>query len=208
MRRWIFTIICILCIPGLVFAAGAGWQGTEAKDVKTEIKNFNGNLSSADKTVQQALDTLDDLSTSYVDDTAYSSSWDSFTSIAPSQHAVYNIPKHLKFTIIDPASVYAKDTQVCLWPKTDAAITVTNLEFTCNADPTTEPTGDIKWADTFVGLGNATVINAFDTTAGVTSDSTILSGNVAAGKAIYVSFDATPDTLITQISFDVQYNYD
>ena len=117
-------------------------------------------------------------------------------------------PKHLRFTIIDPKTAYGKDHEICIWKATDAAITVTNLEVTCNADPTTEPTGDLKYADTFVGLANATVINAFDTANGVLSDSSMTSGAVASGKAIYISFDAEPDAALTQISFDVTYDYD
>lgn len=121
---------------------------------------------------------------------------------------IAGLPHQLRFTIIDPATVYGKDTQVCLWAKTDAAITITNLELTCNADPTTELTGDIKYADTFLGLANSAVINDFDTTNGARSDSSIASGAVAAGKAIYLQWDTTPDSAITQISGCLTYDYD
>jgi len=116
--------------------------------------------------------------------------------------------KHLRFTIIDPATTYDKDTQVCVWVKVDAAITITNLEVTCDADPGTEVQGDVKWADAFIGLAGATVINDFDTTNGVRSDSSITAGSVASGKSIYIEFDAKPDTNITQLSFDITYDYD
>jgi len=118
------------------------------------------------------------------------------------------ISQILRFTLVDPKSAYGKDHEFCIWSKTDAAITITNIEVTCDADPTTEPTGDIKWADAFIGLGNATVINDFDTTAGVRSDSSITAGSVAAGKCIYISFDAEPDAALTQISFAITYDYD
>lgn len=116
--------------------------------------------------------------------------------------------KHIRFTVLDPASSYAISTNVCLVPSIDAAITVTNIEVTCDADPTTEPTGDIKYADTFIGLASPTVINDFDTTAGVRSDSTITSAAVASGKCIYLSFDTTPDTALNSLTVDISYDYD
>jgi hypothetical protein len=120
---------------------------------------------------------------------------------------IKGMPHHLRFTIIDPATVYGKDTQVCLVPKLDAAITITNLEVTCDA-AANEVLGDLKYADTFIGLANATVINDFDTTSGVRSDSSITSGAVASGKAIYIQFDSVPNTAVTQISFDITFDYD
>ena len=116
-------------------------------------------------------------------------------------------PKHLRFTIVDPATAYTKDAEICIWVKVDAAITVTNLEVTCDSDPATEITGDLKYADAFIGLATPIVINDFDTAVGVRSDATILSGAVAAGKCIYISFDLSPIAAITQISFDVTYTY-
>lgn len=126
----------------------------------------------------------------------------------PTFGIIKGTPHHLRFTIIDPAAAYDKDTQVCVWKKVDAAITITNLEVTCDADPDTEPTGDLKYADAFIGLANAVVINDFDTTNGERSDSSISSGSVAAGKCIYIEFDVKPDTNITQMAFDITYDYD
>jgi hypothetical protein len=116
-------------------------------------------------------------------------------------------PRHLRFTVMSPVAVYGTSTTVCVVPKLEQAITVTNIEVTCDADPATEPTGDLKWADAFIGLANATVINDFDTAAGVRSDNTITSAAVAAGKALYISFDTTPDAAIKSITFDVTYKY-
>lgn len=119
------------------------------------------------------------------------------------------LKQHLKVTLSNPADYYTNvDTKLCIVPKTPAALTVTNLEVTCDIDPTTEITGDVKYADTYIGLANATVINDFDTTAGVRSDSTITSGAVAAGKAIYLSFDTTPDAALKNITWDIQFDYD
>lgn len=122
-----------------------------------------------------------------------------------------NLPgvnRHLRITLIDPKAVYGKDHEVCLIPKTDAALTITNLEVTCDGNPTTEPTGDLKRADAFIGLANAAVINDFDTTDGARSDGSITSGAVGAGKCVYLSFDAEPDAAITQMCFDITYDYD
>ena len=73
-------------------------------------------------------------------------------------------PQHLRFTIIAPLLAYATDTKFCLIPVTSAALTIESLDVTCDADPATEIAGDLKWADAFIGLANATVINDFDTT--------------------------------------------
>ena len=68
--------------------------------------------------------------------------------------------------------------------------------------------GDLKWADAFIGLGNAALINDFDTSSGVRSDSSITNADVASGKCIYIVFDAAPHTDITQMCVDITYNYD
>ena len=111
------------------------------------------------------------------------------------------------WTLIDPKGAYGKDHEIFVW-KTDAAITITKIEVSCDADPATEITGDLKWADAFIGFGNATVINDFDTTAGVRSDTSITAGAVGAGKCIYISFDAEPLEAITQINFSITYDND
>lgn len=115
--------------------------------------------------------------------------------------------QHMRFVLINPNVTYDTDAEFCIVPSLDAAITITNLEVTCDADPTTEVTGDLKYADAFIGLANPVVINDFDTTNGVRSDSSITSGSIASGKCIYISFDAQPEAAITQIAFDITYYY-
>lgn len=117
------------------------------------------------------------------------------------------VGQHLRFTLIDPATAYGKSATLCIWNKTDAAIHVTNIEFRCNADPTTEVTGDIKYADSLIGLGTPTLIAAIDTTAGSFSSGAI-SVAVAAGKCIYLSYDTTPDAATTQHAADITFTYD
>lgn len=116
-------------------------------------------------------------------------------------------PKHLIFNIFNPLGVQTDDTQVCIWPVTPAALTVTKIVVTLDAAGN-EVAGDLKWADTFIGLANATVINTFDTSSGVTSDDSITAGTVAAGKAIYIQFDSAPHTDITQMSVDITFDFD
>lgn len=115
--------------------------------------------------------------------------------------------KHLIFTIWNPSAVQSDDNEVCLWPEVDADLTISKITITLDANGN-EIVGDLKYADTFIGLANSVVINAFDTTSGVLEDDTITSGAVAAGKCIYLSFDSAPDSAITQACFDIEYSYD
>jgi len=131
-----------------------------------------------------------------------------FDNIISTTSNIQSMPHQLKFTIIDPPGAYAKSTIIPLWVKTDAALTITNIEFRCDADPTTEVTGDIKYADDLIGLANATVINDIDTTAGTRSDSSITSATVAAGKSIYLSYDTTPDAATKFHSGTITFDYD
>jgi hypothetical protein len=117
-----------------------------------------------------------------------------------------NAIRHLRVTIIDPNAAYGKDSCICIWNKTNVAIVITNLEVSCGADPTTEPTGDIKYADAFIGRANPIVINDFDTTNGVRSDSSITAGDVPSGKCVFIRFDAEPEAAMTQITFDISYH--
>jgi len=116
-------------------------------------------------------------------------------------------PKHLRFNVANPNTMQTADGEWCLVPAIDAAITVTRIVVTLDAAGN-EVAGDLKYADTFIGLANATVINTFDTTSGVLDDSTITVGAVAAGKCIYISFDSAPNAAITQMCVDVYYDYD
>lgn len=113
--------------------------------------------------------------------------------------------KYMKFTIPTPAILYGFDTQVCLIPNVPNAMTITKLEVTCDANPTTELTGDIKYADTFIGLANPVVINDFDTADGVRVDTSITTGAVPEGKCVYLQWDTTPDAAMTQMSVIITY---
>jgi len=117
-----------------------------------------------------------------------------------------NNKKHLRFNIFNPSEVQGEDGEICLWPETDSAIVVDKITVTLDS-ATNEIVGDLKYADTFIGLANPAVINPFDTTSGVREDDSITSGNVAAGKCIYLSFDSAPHADITQACFDIEYHY-
>jgi len=99
--------------------------------------------------------------------------------------------------------------EVCLWLETDAAITVDKIQISCDIDPATELDIDLKWADAFIGLANAALIDQCDTTNGVFSaTSGFDDATVASGKCIYWSFGAKPSEDITQVSFTIEYTYD
>ncbi|HAG50669.1 MAG TPA: hypothetical protein DCL42_04955, partial [Deltaproteobacteria bacterium] len=78
MKKFIF--ILFLFFPASVYAQG--WQGIDAANVKTDTTAFNNHLSAADDTVQAALETLDELVSGAVSDTAYSTSWNGVTDTA------------------------------------------------------------------------------------------------------------------------------
>lgn len=116
-------------------------------------------------------------------------------------------PKHLTFNIWNPNGVQGDDAEVCIVPLTSAALTITNIKITLNASGN-EVIGDLKFADTFIGLGTPTVINVCDTTSGVLDDSAMADGTIESGKCIYFSFDSQPNAAITQMCVDISYSYD
>ncbi len=89
MKRILLSLIFSLLLIGNVFAE-SGWQGDYATDIRTDTTFFDNNLSVLDDTVQKALETLDELSTSSVSDTAYGASWDTITTVSPSKNAIYD----------------------------------------------------------------------------------------------------------------------
>ena len=108
-----------------------------------------------------------------------------------------------QFTIIDPKSVYGKDTHIFIgWATTD--ITVTRVQVELDAT-TNQVAGDLKYADDFINLSNAVVINDFDTTSGVRDDNSITSPSVSNGKAIYIQFDSEPHENIKQMHFRMTF---
>lgn len=115
--------------------------------------------------------------------------------------------EHIRFNLSPPSTIQANDNELCIWPETDANLTIDKITVTLDAVGN-EVAGDLKYADTFIGLANPVVINSFDTTNGFLADASITNGAVPAGKAIYIAFDSAPSSDITQMSVDIAYNYD
>lgn len=116
---------------------------------------------------------------------------------------------YLDKTIALPNALYDSDTQWSLVVQTPAALTITSVKVSCDADPATELDWDLKFADAFIGLANATVIVAMDTTAGVATISSGWTDNtVPASKCIYFEFGADPIAAITQIGLQIEGDYD
>ena len=112
------------------------------------------------------------------------------------------------FTLCSPSDTYTVGgSSICIITKLPKAITITNIEVTADADPTTEISGNLKYCDAFIGLANPVIINSINTTAGALSDNTITSGSVAAGKCIYINFTALPDVAMKQLAFTLSGYY-
>ena len=116
---------------------------------------------------------------------------------------------HFTFTIFDPDAIYTADHEVCIVSRTEAALTITRYDVTCDADPGTELEYSLKWADAFIGFGNAAVIDDTATVAGVTTVTAgIADATIPANKCIYLLIESDPDDAITQIAFDITWDYD
>ncbi len=118
-------------------------------------------------------------------------------------------PRYL-FTIYGPNSFWVADSiLIGIDPRTPAAITVTRIDVTCDADPTTELDFDLMWADARISNANRAVIDEMNTTNGTT---TITAGfddpTIAANKCIYIRFNAEPDADILDVSVRVTYTID
>lgn len=109
------------------------------------------------------------------------------------------------FTIIDPSGVYDEDTQIFVAVARDDLV-ITRIRVELDAT-TNQVAGDLKYADSFIGLANAVVVNDFDTTSGLRNDTSITSGSVASGKCIYLQFDSQPNAAINQMHVHIEWNF-
>ena len=116
----------------------------------------------------------------------------------------------LRLVLTDPSTYYSDiATYFPIWENLPFAITITKVRVTCDADPTTELTQDIKWADNLIGLANATLVVGANTSAGAVEVTTGWTDNtIAAGKTLYNSFGAAPDAAIKFISYQIEYTID
>jgi hypothetical protein len=108
--------------------------------------------------------------------------------------------------IMNPNGAYGVDTQVFFF-YTRAAMTITKIVVSLDATAN-QVAGDLKWADDLTSFTGATVINDFDTTSGVRTDTSITSASIAAGKFVYLEFDSQPNVAIKQMFVHVEADYD
>lgn len=120
---------------------------------------------------------------------------------------IKNTPHHTIISIVNPNAVVTASTIIPVWTLTDAALTVTKVEVSTSS-ASYEILADLKWADARIGLGNATLINALDTSSGVLSDSSMTAGAVGSGKFLYISFDSAPNVALTDCVITITWDYD
>jgi len=88
-------------------------------------------------------------------------------------------------------------------------IIITEWKVSFEADPTTEVDLDLKYADAFIGVANAAVIDVLDTSAGVSSEDTNANINsgaaVANGKVLYLEFGTAYTETTHQVIFEIWY---
>jgi hypothetical protein len=96
----------------------------------------------------------------------------------------------------DPKAVCDGSTDILplfkVGPDAPNGVVITSWGLSFDEDPTTEADIDLKRADAFIGLANSAVIDAMDTTAGVSSETVAANINsgaaIAVGKVVYASF--------------------
>jgi len=131
--------------------------------------------------------------------------WDEI--VANTTHTTKNTTKTFALTVLDPTATQALTNEVFIaW--TNAAITITKIQV--ELDTATAVTADLKWADDFVALTNAALIDVIDTAA--TGKFTATSGfddaTIASGKGIYLSFYGAPSATPKQYHLQISYTID
>jgi len=126
-----------------------------------------------------------------------------------SDYAAIGKADPLRGVILDPNGAYDKLSFIPLWLETDAAITISKIQISCDADPATELDVDLVFVDAFIGLANLTVIDVLDTTAGVKEITTGFDdATVPAGKCIGLRFGTQPIAAINGIAYLIEFSYD
>ena len=111
-------------------------------------------------------------------------------------------------TILNPNGCYTINPLVFL-ARTQFPIIVTRIRVELDAT-TNQVAGDLKWADDFLTLANATLIKAFDTTSGFYESGaegigTWYSEQIAKEKVLYLSFDSQPNSAIKEMHVHIEY---
>lgn len=116
---------------------------------------------------------------------------------------------------IDPGAWYDIDAEIFLFEvRADVfpnGIIIDEWECSCNINnPSPEINADLRWADAWIGFGNAADIDEIDTTSGISSEDTDVNINggaaVAAGKVIYIGFDGDPEGTCVQMHFEMLFH--
>ena len=116
---------------------------------------------------------------------------------------------HWGFSIPDPNTYYDTDTIFCVVPLTSAAVTITRIDVTLDADPATEPVLTLKHKDVYIGEANVTAIDVITTAVGVTAITTGFDdATIPASKCVYLSFGADPLAAIKSINVLITYTVD
>ena len=116
--------------------------------------------------------------------------------------------RYFRTTLISPYDAYIVNPSIPLLQSLNAAITINDIEVTCDKNPNTQISGNLCYADAFIGTANPVSIDKINTTSGVLVDGSISNATVAAGKCIYLAFDAQPSAGIATVNFNIKYTYD
>ena len=116
--------------------------------------------------------------------------------------------RYFRTTIINPYNAYGISPSIPLLHSLNAAITINDIEISCDKDPNAQISGNLFYADAFIGTANPVAIDKINTTSGVLVDGSISNASVAAGKCIYLAFDAQPSAGILTVNFNIKYTYD
>lgn len=111
-------------------------------------------------------------------------------------------------TILAPDAVYTNGPNVTIAADVPAAFTITQIDITCDADPTTEITITFKHKAKGVGYGTPTTIEAVTTTAGTaTVTSGIDDATIAAGVKMFFTL-SDPDDALLECAWQIEGDWD
>jgi hypothetical protein len=112
----------------------------------------------------------------------------------------------LPFSIINPSGAFAVTPRINIM-KAPAPLTITKLTVQTSTTGY-EVVGDLKKANSFITYAGSAVINDFDTTTGYRTDSSLTAGTVHTDRVIFLSFDSTPNAGMTQVHYQLEWDYD
>ncbi len=190
-------------LVGALTGAASGNLLNSESDTLIGTLTADGLTLGQDENITLGAQTLDHDGTDFVFNDSVNIGANALTTSVP----IKSEPKHMVFTLYNPLAMQTDDTQVLIWRSTPADLTITNIKISLDAAGN-EIAGDLMFADAFIGFAGATVINVCDTTNGVLDDSAMADGTVPAGKDIYFQHDSAPDTAITQMGWNISWDYD